>query len=348
MIAWLQKLAKYYIYKLYFYQMSRKKTLQRLTAMAMLFVFAANQWPIPIANAQQVYLPSPGQMVSLSPAYHPAVLKGIKLDPKNPWKFHFLVDKGDPVKSPKGDHGAGIDHRSETRDFKNEVNRLIKYFFASLTVPQEDLWVNLSPYEKNRIIPALFGKTEMGRDLLAQDYILKQITASLIYPEEETGKKFWKRIYEEAARRYGTTNIPVNTFNKVWIVPERAVVYENLQGSQDLRLKSPVTSHQSQEVVAYVVESKLKVMLEEDYVALSKQKDSAKSLVTARGVALSRAESRVIARNLAISKNGGVAEAAASPARAVYEHDGETRGQDPDIKQVSHALICLRRIKAWG
>ena len=73
----------------------------------------------------------------------------------------------------------------------------------------------------------VFGLTEMGRDLLAEDYMLKQITASLIYPEGETGKKFWKRIYEEAEKKFGTTNIPVNTFNKVWIVPEKAVVYEN-------------------------------------------------------------------------------------------------------------------------
>ena len=55
-----------------------------------------------------------------------------------------------------------------------------------------------SPYEKDRIIPQSFGLTEMGRDLLAEDYMLKQITASLIYPEDEIGKKFWKRIYEEA------------------------------------------------------------------------------------------------------------------------------------------------------
>ena len=34
-----------------------------------------------------------------------------------------------------------------------------------------------------------FGKTEMGRDLLAQDYILKQITASLIYPENRFGEE---------------------------------------------------------------------------------------------------------------------------------------------------------------
>ena len=82
--------------------------------------------------------------------------------------------------------------------------------------------------------------------------MLKQITASLIYPEEERGEKFWKRIYEEANKKYGTTNIPVNTFNKVWIVPEKAVVYENAKAG-----------------AAYVVESKLKVMLEQDYLALS-------------------------------------------------------------------------------
>src|SRR5277367_6586615 len=93
----------------------------------------------------------------------------------------------------------------------------------------------------------------MGRDLLAEDYLLKQITASLIYPEDEVGKKFWKRIYEEAAKRYGTTDVSVNTFNKVWIVPEKAVVYENAKVG-----------------TAYVVTSKLKVMLEQDYLSLQK------------------------------------------------------------------------------
>ena len=60
----------------------------------------------------------------------------------------------------------------------------------------------------------------MGRDLLAEDYILKQITASLIYPEDNLGKKFWDKIYTQAHKQFGTTNIPVNTFNKVWIVPD--------------------------------------------------------------------------------------------------------------------------------
>jgi hypothetical protein len=69
-----------------------------------------------------------------------------------------------------------------------EFNRLIKYFLVSLAMPNREMWVNLSPYESRRIIPEVFGQTEMGRDLLAQDYVLKQFTASLIYPESGLGK----------------------------------------------------------------------------------------------------------------------------------------------------------------
>ena len=189
--------------------------------------------------AQEFRLPTPGVRVSLSPEFNPPILKGIKVHPDNPFRFDFILDKGDSQ--------LGSDQ------LKNESARLIKYFLASLTIPEKDLWVNLSPYEKDRIIPNNFGLTEMGRDLLAEDYMLKQITASLIYPEDQIGKEFWKRIYEEAQKKYGTTNIPVNTFNKVWIIPEKAVIYENTKAG-----------------TAYVVESKLKVMLEEDYLSLSK------------------------------------------------------------------------------
>ena len=208
--------------------------------------FLATFWgPLPSAQASDLILPAPGTIVHLSPTFQPAMLKGIKVHPKNPFKFEFILDKGDGY--------------ADDLALKLQSIKFIKYFLASLTVPERDLWVNLSPYEKDRVVPEAFGQTEMGRDLLAQDYMLKQITASLIYPEDETGKKFWKRIYEEAAKKFGTTNIPVNTFNKVWIVPEKAVVYENAQAG-----------------IAYVVESKLKVMLEEDYLALNKNTIAAK------------------------------------------------------------------------
>nr|MBP9853896.1 hypothetical protein [Candidatus Omnitrophota bacterium] len=182
-------------------------------------------------------LPAPGVMVTPTASFIPAVIKGIKIFPDNPLRFDFIIDTGNT--------------QLDDEAFKAESSKLIRYFMASLTVPENELWVNLSPYEKDRIIPKKFGETEMGRDLLAQDYVLKQLTASMIYPEKELGSEFWKRIYAKAHEQYGATEIPVNTFNKVWIIPEKAVVYE----SGD---------------VAFVVESHLKVMLEGDYLALQK------------------------------------------------------------------------------
>ena len=80
----------------------------------------------------------------------------------------------------------------------------------------------------------------MGRDMLAQDYILKQLTASLIYPEKEFGKEFWGKVYAQAQKQFGTTDIPVNTFNKVWIVPDQAVIWEH-NGAYMVR--KPFESH---------------------------------------------------------------------------------------------------------
>lgn len=191
--------------------------------------------PPRLARAQVLpTLPVPGTLLSTSQGYVPLLLKGIQVDPQNPLSFNFIMNTGEL--------------RADTDGLREEMQRQIKYFLASLTVPEAEMWVNLSPYEGDRIIPDAFGQTEMGMDLLAQDYLLKQLTASLMYPEEELGQAFWKRVYQRAEKEFGTRDIPVDTYNKVWIVPEDATVFQK-DGS------------------AYVIESSLKVMLEEDYVA---------------------------------------------------------------------------------
>ncbi len=182
-------------------------------------------------------LPEPGTMVGESAPFSPLTLKGLVIDRKKPLEFQFIVDTG-----------RGLQDRVSV---KQQVNQLVKYFLAGLTIPQGDLWVNLSPYEKDRIIPEALGQTDLGRDLLAQDYILKQLTASLIYPEKDLGKEFWAKVYAKAQKQYGTTDVPVNTFNKVWILPDQAQVYTN--------------NH-----AAYVTKSTLKVMLEQDYLSIEK------------------------------------------------------------------------------
>jgi len=205
---------------------------------------------LPQAQAEELYLPKPGVRVNLSPTYNPPVLKGITVHPDNPFKFDFILDKGD-----RDSVIASVAKQSHQEQLKQESKKLVKYFLSAITTPEKDLWVNLSPYEKDRIIPESFGQTDMGRDLLAQDYLLKQITATLMYPEGEVGKIFWKNVYDKAAKNFGTTNIPVNTFNKVWIVPDHAKVYEH--GN-----------------TAFVVNSRLKVMLDQDYVSLRAQRSN--------------------------------------------------------------------------
>jgi len=236
--------------------MSKYLYIKSNIAKGLIIAFLLNSLgPVPV-QAGEFYLPTPGTMVRLSPQFNPPILKGIKVHPENPFKFEFILDQGS-MSSPKVSTHGRESRDSGVGDLKQESTKLIKYFLASLTIPEKDLWVNLSPYEKNRILSNSFGLTEMGRDLLAEDYMLKQITASLIYPEDEVGRRFWKRIYAEAQKKFGTTNIPVNTFNKVWIIPEKAIVYENAKAG-----------------TAYLVESKLKVMLEQDYLAMQKGTDS--------------------------------------------------------------------------
>ncbi len=214
-----------------------------------LFSFLINSViPPSLSFAQNVPgLPKPGVIVSTTPVFTPAMLKGITIHPENPFYFNFIVDTGDQTIL-----------QSNKAQAKTESETLIKYFLAGLTIPEKDLWVNLSPYEKERISSDELGITQMGRDLLGQDYVLKQLMASLTYPETGLGKRFWDMVYQKAYELYGTTNIPMNTFNKVWIVPDKAFLYES-----------------EEQNTVYIMNSHLKVMMEEDYLAINKNAKAA-------------------------------------------------------------------------
>jgi len=181
------------------------------------------------------FLPPAGAMVQPSAAFQPVTILGMTIHPENPFKFDFIVNTGDDD--------------LEGSALKAEVQRLINYFFTTLTVPEDQLWVNLSPYEEDRMIAEGLGQTEMGRDMLAQDYLLKQLTASLLYPEEQLGRDFWNKLRRRAREEFGADVPPVDTFHKVWIVPDQAAVHVN--GSN-----------------VFVADTHFTVMLERDYHAL--------------------------------------------------------------------------------
>jgi len=206
-------------------------------------------------------LPAPGTMVAPTQGFVPTLIKGIEFHPENPFQLDFIIHTGE--ESLRGEA------------LNTEALRVIKYFLASLTVPEDQMWVNLSPYEQDRIIPEAFGQTGMGLDLLAEDYLLKQLTASLMYPEEDLGKKFWQRIKERAKAEYGLTQLPMDAFHKVWIVAKDAQVLE--QGSR-----------------AFVINSSLEVLTEEDYTAAKEMLGQDPSTTDAPKTALSQVQSEVM------------------------------------------------------
>lgn len=207
----------------------------RLIALVLISCFLLNTVLPAYALNSVLPMPAPGTLTQLSAPADPTLLRGLIIDPQKPFHFDAIIRPGATI------------NKDETL-LREDVTRLIKYFLASLATPEDDLWVNLSPVEKDRIMAPDFGKTEMGRDLLAQDYLLKQITASLLHPDSTTGKAFWDELYKKAYAQFGTTDIPLDAFNKVWITPDYANVYTN--GPK-----------------AYIMASRLKVQLESDYLA---------------------------------------------------------------------------------
>jgi HEAT repeat protein len=194
--------------------------------------------PAPQPTGAIYNLPAPTKLLNLSEKFSYPVLKGLRFNPKNPLNIEFLVDTA-----------------NKEDVTKEEANRLIKYFLAGLTLPQEELWVNLSPYEGERVASDNLALTDLGKDLLGQDYCLKQLVSSLTYPETELGKRYWNEVIAKTnsnglnrQNRLNGINGSINTYNKVWVMPQKSVVYE--KGD-----------------TAFVLEASLKTMHERDYTA---------------------------------------------------------------------------------
>ena len=196
-----------------------------------IFVCCIYLFGIPAQAAPALNLTPPTQMVPISAIQSYPVLRGIEVDPEDPFHLKFIIDN----------HNQKVS--------KEEISTLIKYFLAGLTLSEEGLWVNLSPYEKDNIAPLALSQTDLGKELLSQDYTLKQLTSSLTYPESDTGKAYWNKVYQKTYQLKKTTNIPIDTYNKVWIVPKQAKVYET--GNK-----------------AFITDATLSALAEEDYLAL--------------------------------------------------------------------------------
>ena len=171
------------------------KTVNKLTAAVTLAVFtflsSGYAQAAEVAHSALDYMPAVGTLLMPGAEKAPPILRGIKIYPDKPFMLDFILDQGD--------------ESMPSDALKAESERLLKYFLAGLTIPEKDLWVNLSPYESDRIVPEELGQTDLGKDMLGEDYVLKQLAASLTDPKTELGKAYWNAMYAGTARRAPTS-----------------------------------------------------------------------------------------------------------------------------------------------
>ncbi len=279
------------------------RPLRRNISCGILLAFVVNAVLMPVSPAfgqEAAALPLPGDMVSEKLEYSPVVLRGLQYFSDDPLKFNFIIDAGE-------ENLAG-------QALTDESQELIKYFLASLTVPDKNMWVNLSPDEKDRIIPDGFGSTKMGMTLLAQDYLLKQLAASLTNPDTDLGKEYWAKVGNGRDR---------SLQNKVWIVPDIAKIYR-------------------QDDKVFVAQAHLKVMLAED---LTPPSPLFKKEGESGGNLSSNKENHLVTPSLDKEGEGGVLKSSASSdifrstiLPTIEKQVNEGKDFAP-LRQVYHSLI---------
>lgn len=201
-------------------------------------------------------LPDPDLILLPSRPFEPVTLNGLKTDKTNPLRnLDWVVNKGDS--------------KLEADGLKSETAKLLNYFLTCIAIPEDDAYVNLAPDKNVRLLSESLSDTQLGNDLLEFDYRLKRLSASLLHPDIETGRAFWKEVKRRIRSKGGIIDENLSTFQRVWIVPEKAVVYV---GSLDDVKKENAEYEKGQNATddiqnAYIVDSKLKAMTEQEYLA---------------------------------------------------------------------------------
>jgi hypothetical protein len=146
-------------------------------------------------------------------------------------------------------------HEMPTAAEQQELqSRLGRYLNTFLVLSGEHVNVTLTPTDDYCGLPRLLRHTELGRDLLAQDVVLKHYTAAQLHPSTERGKAFWDRVN---ALPSGRSNF--ESCFRVWIVPGDAGVREETVGDN-----GQVT----------IEKLGLKVLCEQDYETLRQYRTS--------------------------------------------------------------------------
>jgi hypothetical protein len=91
-------------------------------------------------------------------------------------------------------------------------------FFVWLSLPPSTFWVNLHPYEPDRIVDPKLGSTDVGRILLEADLQMKRTVGKLIHPDTPLGRAYWTLFDGSGSHNCASL--------RQWIVPAPATIRE--------------------------------------------------------------------------------------------------------------------------
>jgi hypothetical protein len=127
--------------------------------------------------------------------------------------FNLFTDETAPPLSPSDQQGLQA--------------RLGRYLNTFLVLKGDQINVTLNPTDEFCGLPPLLRHTELGRDMLAQDVVLKHYTSAQLHPSTPLGKAFWQQ-----AEAITDSTEDFEACFRVWIVPDDASVHEKSENDQ--------------------------------------------------------------------------------------------------------------------
>ncbi len=148
-------------------------------------------------------------------------------------------------------------------DIRNATELSLNSFLIGLTIPNYKFWVNLNPWESDRIIEKDLKETDVGKIMLDADFNMKKDFSNYENPcESKTGEDYQELLgkkqedlVNDCMKKYpgqikDNKNVSFSAATRHWIVPDKIYAYGNENEiyivNATMNIKSePVYNHSS-------------------------------------------------------------------------------------------------------
>ena len=129
---------------------------------------------------------------------------------------------------------------SKVVDIESAIGTALDFFFIGLTLSNSRFWVNLNPWEPERIVDEDVVITDVGRIMLEADLQMKRDFCKHENPcQSEIGEKYWssldnkrEQLVKECMNNYpgqieDTDNVLFSAATRHWIIPDEIIACGN-------------------------------------------------------------------------------------------------------------------------